>query len=115
MNYKQAIIITDPIYIFKGEDWKNFIQNPEQFPRIVGLDTFQFSLVNITNLNDPKINFHINKQKFSIDNKSNMICVVEAQELFRFIPQFDYHVFEPWSTVLIDFSNELSLKNGKFN
>lgn len=100
----RSIIITDPINVFHGEHFKHFVQNPEQYPQMLGLNDFLWGKVCVSDLNDNKhivLDTDSGKRLGEFISKSNMFCVVDAEQLFEFNPNFDYHVFEPWNTTFL--------------
>lgn len=108
----RSIIITDPANVFHGEHFKHFVQNPEQYPQMLGLNNFLWGKVGVSDLNDNKhiiLDTDSGKKLGEFVSESNMFCVIDAEQLFEFNPSFDFHVFEPWNTTLLQDFNSTNI------
>ena len=105
MKFKGDIIITDPCYICKDEDWEKceYGENMEalEIKNYICRDTLygDWSCTTFNSDTGEKIG------EFCAD--AGMVAVFLLDEVLKYNPEFDYHINRPWTTTLIeDFDGE---------
>lgn len=106
MKFKGDIIITDPCYICKGDDWYECRFGDRM--DILGLKTF---ICRNTIYGDWSCTTYNSKTKEEIGEfcaDAGMVAVFLLDEVLKYNPDFDYHTERPWMTTLIkDFDGEV--------
>lgn len=109
MRFKGDIIITDPCYICKDEDWGKcgYGDNME----VLGIENYicrdtiygDWSCTTFNSDTGEKIG------EFCAD--AGMVAVFLLNEVLKYNPDFDYHIARPWTTTLIkDFDGEVNFE-----
>lgn len=96
--FDEDIIITDPCYIMKDEDWDEFCNDnknilKEKIPSIIWRDTLYGDWSCSVFSNNTVIG------NFCAD--AGLVCVAKLDEVLSYNPNFDYHINKPWTTTLI--------------
>lgn len=116
MDFKGSIVITDPVNIIPANQLSWFFQKPNEFPTILGFTNYHCYTVGVYDSNNTE---HIvlgerNERLGNFNTKSNMLGIFLLDEVIRFQPTFDYHIFEPWNTFWIEnFDGEIVLVKNK--
>jgi hypothetical protein len=120
MKFKGDIIITDPCYVIKDEEWSDFLNiywgkgwNP---PKIEQIKWKNLSfLIRNTEYGDWGCGTFINDEKkecigdFCAD--AGLVSVFSLKEVLEYDPTFDLYIKSPWTTTLIkDFDGEVNFK-----
>lgn len=97
-EYDGDIIITDPGYFIKNENWDKFCDGEmeeilELLPSMIYRDTLWGDWSCTVFSNNQEIG------QFCAD--SGMVCVVYLKEVLNLNPKFDYFESRPWTTTLI--------------
>lgn len=109
MKFKGDIIITDPCYICKDDDWYkcNYGDNME----ILGINTY---ICRDTIYGDWSCTTFDSDTKECIGEfcaDAGMVAVFLLDEVLKYNPDFDYHIKRPWTTTFIkDFDGEVNFK-----
>lgn len=109
MKFKGDIIITDPCYICKDDDWEkcNYGENMEELgiENYICRDTIygDWSCTTFDSDTNEKIG------EFCAD--AGMVGVFLLDEVLKCNPDFDYHISKTWTTTLIkDFDGEVEFE-----
>lgn len=105
MKFKGDIIITDPCYILKDEDYYNDSMKEFGLTNFIESDTLygDWSCTTFNTDNNEELG------KFCAD--AGMVGVFLLDEVVDYNPDFDYHTEKPWTTTLIkDFDGDVEIK-----
>ena len=91
------IIITDPCYVLKHDDWNGYEENFEHIgiKQSMARDTLYGDWSCTTYNSDTGEVLG----EFCAD--AGMVSVLSLDEILRYNPKFDYHTTKPWTTTLI--------------
>lgn len=111
-EYIGDIIITDPCYIMKDDDWHKFcdgeLELEEIIPSIIYRDTLYGDWSCSTFSNNKNIG------EFCAD--AGMVCVATLEDILKYNPNFNYHKEKPWTTTLIkNFKGHIQFKVFYYN
>lgn len=109
MKFKGDIIITDPCYICKDDDWDKCCYGEDM--EALGIHTY---LCRDTIYGDWSCTTFNSDTKEKIGDfcaDAGMVGVFLLDEVLKYNPDFDWHETRPWTTTLIkDFDGEVEYK-----
>lgn len=114
-HFHGDIIITDPCYVIKDDDWSNVCNhiddpNYEPIPGAIVHDTI-YGDWSCTTF-DAKTKKPIGE--FCAD--AGLVAVFDLTEVLKYNPTFDYHITKEWTTTLIkDFDGDVWFKIKHYN
>lgn len=106
-HFTGDIIITDPCYIIKDDDWHTACRNIDKpdyelLPGAIHRDTLY---------GDWSCTVFNTKTKESLGDfcaDAGLVIVTTLDEVLKYNPEFNYHIERPWTTTLIkDFDGEI--------
>ena len=107
-HFHGDIIITDPCYVIKGEDWANVcnhVDEPDYEPIVPG------SIMRGTIYGDWSCATYNSKTKEVLGHfcaDAGLVAVFDLAEVLKYNPEFDYHITKEWTTTLIkDFDGDV--------
>lgn len=109
MKFKGDIIITDPCYICKDDDWHrcNCGDNME----VLGINTYICRDTIYGDWSCTTFNSDTGKDIGCFCADAGMVAVFLLDEVLKYNPGFDYHIERPWTTTLIkDFDGEVNFE-----
>lgn len=114
MKFKGDIIITDPCYIMKGDDWGELSEYAERMDLILKTDNFLVSHTGIGDWSETVYNNSYSSSKGEIIGEfcadAGMVLVAKLEDVLKYNPEFDYHINRLWTTTLIkDFDGDVEI------
>lgn len=99
MKFKGDIIITDPCYICKDDDWEKsgYGDNMEA----LGIKNYICRDTIYGDWSCTTYNSNTNEEIGEFCADSGMVAVFLLDEVLKYNPDFDYHTEIPWTTTLI--------------
>lgn len=114
-HFNGDIIITDPCYVIKNDDWSNVCHhvndlNYEPIPGAIMHDTIY---------GDWSCTTFDAKTKKSIGHfcaDAGLVAIFDLAEVLKYNPSFDYHITKMWTTTLIkDFDGDVWFEIKHYN
>lgn len=109
MKFKGDIIITDPCYVCKDEDWKKcgYGDNME----VLGIKNYICRGTIYGDWSCTTYNSKTNEEIGQFCADAGLVAVFLLDEVLKYDPDFNYHTEKPWTTTLIkDFDGEVDFE-----
>lgn len=109
MKFKGDIIITDPCYICKDDDWHKCHYGDSM--NVLGIKNYICRDTIYGDWSCTTYNSDTNEEIGEFCADAGMVAVFLLDEVLKYNPDFDYHITRPWTTTLIrDFDGDVDFK-----
>lgn len=102
MKFKGDIIITDPCYIFRDEDWDKYCNNfNSSFIKELGFTSYIWEDTIYGDWSCTTFEKGTRKKLGTFCADAGLVGVFLLDEVLKYNPKFDYHINNPYTCTLI--------------